>query len=99
MDPRMLSAKFREENGVHTKVQAGLLFSSNLKDRLIVKYETCEDAWRDMLYWTALLYGDWYANTGAHTVMYYFFQYLWERAPEWISLCVLKSGAPWSIEF
>ena len=56
-----------------TQIQSGLNFSTLLQSRLKVKYSTCLDAWTDMLYWTALLYGDWYGNKGAHTLMYYFF--------------------------
>ena len=98
IDPEMLSAKYREEYGVAHKAQSGIPFNKMLKDHLNVKYTSCKDAWEDIFYWTALLYGDWYGNNGAHTLMYFFFQYLWVRSTEWITLCINK-GEPWSITF
>ena len=53
----------------------------------IQKYATCGEVWNDMLYWMVLMYGDWYGNHGANTVMYSFWQYVWQRAPQWFQLC------------
>lgn len=42
-----------------------------IKQRLAVTYNTCSDAWNDLLYWMVLFYGDWYANKGGNTIMYF----------------------------
>lgn len=88
IDPYLLNATHRAEYWVPTRVQEGLDFSEALKARLLVRFTTCKEAWWDMLYWSALLYGDIYGNNGANTLAYYFWQYLWVRAPQWVSLCV-----------
>lgn len=53
----------------------------------IKSYSSCNEAWNDMVYWVALLYGDWYGNHGANTVAYSYWQYGWQRAPMWLDIC------------
>jgi hypothetical protein len=54
------------------------------------EYETCSDAWNDMIYWMALLYGDWYGNKGSNTVSYAYWSFLFSKAPAWIKICLIN---------
>ena len=92
----MLNAEFRKTDGVILKASTGAQFTTLVTDRLAISYGTCLDAWYDMLYWTALLYGDWYGNHGGNTLMYFFWQYAQVRAPQWATLCI-KNNLPWNI--
>ena len=77
IDPRMLSAEFRKSNGILLRATTGVQFSSLIQARLGISYATCLEAWTDMLYWAALLYGDWYGNNGGNTIGYFYWQYIW----------------------
>jgi hypothetical protein len=50
-------------------------------------YKTCTDAWNDMLFHMVVMYGDFYGNRGANTVMYNFWKFGWSRLPAWLDVC------------
>ena len=54
-------------------------------------YASCQLAWSDMIYWMALLYGDWYGNKGSNTVAYAFWSFLFSKAPAWINACLVAN--------
>ena len=51
-------------------------------------YSSCQIAWADMIYWMALIYGDWYGNKGSNTVAYAYWSFLFSKAPAWINACL-----------
>jgi len=58
-----------------------------VKDRYVVEYNTCADAWNDVLFWLTVIYGDSYANYGGNTLLYFVYMYAWDRVPLWLDVC------------
>ena len=60
----------------------------HVEEALNLQYETCSEAFNDMLRWMVVLYGDWYGNKGGNTIMYYLNVVLTTKVPQWVSLCL-----------
>ena len=52
-----------------------------------VKYESCKQAFYDVLLWFTVLYGDWFGNEGGNTLGYYMYALMLEKVPKWVSMC------------
>jgi hypothetical protein len=48
-----------------------------IADRMETTYTSCSDGWNDVVFWMTVFYGDWYANRGSNTILYYFYMYGW----------------------
>lgn len=60
----------------------------HVEEALNREYETCAEAFNDLLRWMVVLYGDWYGNKGGNTLMYYLNVVLTSKVPQWVSLCL-----------
>ena len=65
--------------------------NDKIRNRLTIEYSSCKEAWIDMFWWMALLYGDWYANHGGNSLIYFLYSWIWVKGPKWISLCFIWS--------
>ena len=61
--------------------------TEEIAEKMSTPYTHCWDAYGDMLYWGALVYGDLYGNRGIHTSLYYLWNIIMNKLPQWVSLC------------
>ena len=65
----------------------GLTAENDITTQLKVEYQTCDEAYIDMLKWAMVIYGDLFGNRGIYTSLFYLWSLLFYKAPQWLKLC------------
>ena len=75
----------------YTPNEASYLENKSMTPELIANlnkdYTLCTDAWFDLFFWIGLIYGDIFGNRGIHTTVYYLWNFIFFKVPQWATLC------------
>ena len=92
-DQQWLNAQNRRLEGSHKlRNQQHSFVSEHVDEAVLMEYSSCQNAYRDVIRWAIVLYGDWVGNKGGNSLLYYLNHLLSSKVPRMVQICLATTN-------